>query len=139
MVDVAVPDHIVVLDAVAHAGERTSELVGPLLDDRHDFVLGSRPTDGGAGPPGGPFCRLLFRLAVLPARLLTPVRDPRSGCFACRRDRMPELRLGPRDEGSPARHAGIMQQACTRAIEGAVQAAALRADLPAQLRREPQP
>ncbi|MCA8975315.1 MAG: GtrA family protein, partial [Planctomycetes bacterium] len=82
---------ILVLAPGFGAAERALELVSPLLADAADFVIGSRrdPTTAFGGAASG----LLFLAPDLVARALVRLRHPRSGCFACRRDRLPALEL----------------------------------------------
>ncbi len=84
--------HVVVMDAdLSHSPEMIPALLEPLVAGRYDMVIGSRYQEGG-GTPDWPLVRRLgSRLASLPARLLTSVRDPLSGFFAIDRERLRAL------------------------------------------------
>ncbi|MDQ8700866.1 glycosyltransferase family 39 protein [Hyphomicrobium sp. LHD-15] len=85
----AVADIVVVMDAdLSHPPGRIRALVNPVMDGSSDMVVGSRFVPGGA-TPDWPFRRLLLsRLGSLLAWPLTEVKDPMSGFFAVRRDRL---------------------------------------------------
>jgi dolichol-phosphate mannosyltransferase len=82
-------DVVVVMDAdLSHPPDRIRALVKPILDGSRDMVVGSRFVPGGA-IPDWPFWRLLLsRLGSLLAWPLTEVKDPMSGFFAVRRERL---------------------------------------------------
>lgn len=82
-------DVVVVMDAdLSHPPDRIRALVQPVLERSCDMVVGSRFVAGGA-TPGWPFRRLLLsRLGSLLAWPLTEVKDPMSGFFAVRRERL---------------------------------------------------
>lgn len=91
-------DVVVVMDAdLSHPPNRICALVQPLLDGSGDMVVGSRFVPGGA-TPGWPFRRyILSRLGSLLAWPLTEVKDPMSGFFAVRRERL--LAIDPEAAG----------------------------------------
>ncbi len=78
---------VVVMDAdLSHPPESIPDLIRPILAGEKDIVVGSRYTPGGS-VPGWPLKRLwASKLAALPARVLTDLRDPLSGFFAVRKD-----------------------------------------------------
>lgn len=86
---VARTDIVVVMDAdLSHPPERLGALVEPVLDGTCDMAVGSRYVRGGA-TPDWPLQRLLLsRLGGLLAWPLTELKDPMSGFFAVRRERL---------------------------------------------------
>jgi dolichol-phosphate mannosyltransferase len=86
---IAKADVVVVMDAdLSHPPDRIRALIKPILDGSSDMVVGSRFVPGGA-TPDWPFRRLLLsRLGSLLAWPLTEVKDPMSGFFAVRRERL---------------------------------------------------
>ncbi len=89
---VARNEWVVVMDAdLSHPPEAIPSLLEPLAQGSHDMVIGSRYVVGGE-TPGWPMVRKInSRLAALPARLITSVRDPLSGFFAVSRERLSSL------------------------------------------------
>ncbi len=86
---VARADVVVVMDAdLSHPPDRIRALVKPILDGVSDMVVGSRFVPGGATPDWPLHRLLLSRLGSLLAWPLTEVKDPMSGFFAVRRDRL---------------------------------------------------
>ena len=85
-------EFVVVMDAdLSHPPEAIPELLAPLIADSHDMVIGSRYVDGGS-IPGWPLSRKISsKLATVPARLFTDVKDPMAGFFAVRRQRLAGL------------------------------------------------
>jgi len=85
-------EFVVVMDAdLSHPPEAIPELMAPLLAGSHDMTIGSRYVEGGS-IPGWPLSRKISsKLATLPARLFTDVRDPMAGLFAVRRQRLAGL------------------------------------------------
>lgn len=85
----AAGEFVVVIDAdLSHPPEAIPELLAPLMAGECDMAIGSRYAKGG-GTPEWPFSRRLSsRLATLPARLLTDVKDPLAGFIAVRRERL---------------------------------------------------
>lgn len=82
-------DVVVVMDAdLSHPPDRIRALVKPILDGASDLVVGSRFVPGGATPDWPLHRLLLSRLGSLLAWPLTEVKDPMSGFFAVRRDRL---------------------------------------------------
>ncbi len=81
--------YVLVMDAdLSHPTEKVPELIEPLLIHEADMVIGSRYQKGGQ-TPDWPFSRkLASRLATLPARLLTDIKDPLAGFFAVSRERL---------------------------------------------------
>ncbi|NNK93156.1 MAG: glycosyltransferase [Desulfobacterales bacterium] len=86
-------DIILVMDAdLSHPPEKIPQMIQPLLDGSHDMVIGSRYVAGGATPEW-PFSRkIASKIATLPARLFTDVRDPMAGFFAVARSFVTDLR-----------------------------------------------
>jgi len=86
-------DVLVVMDAdLSHPPESIPSLIRPILEDETDMVIGSRYVADGS-TPGWPLARrLASKLATLPARVLTDVRDPLAGFFAVRKQSL--LALG---------------------------------------------
>ncbi|PYE86586.1 glycosyltransferase family 39 protein [Phyllobacterium leguminum] len=86
---VARSDVVVVMDAdFSHAPSSIHALVQPVLNGEADMVVGSRYVPGGA-TPGWPLPRrMLSRLGGLIAWPLTEIKDPMSGFFAVRRERL---------------------------------------------------
>ncbi len=86
-------DVVVVMDAdLSHPPESIPDLIRPVLADESDMVVGSRYVESGS-TPGWPMPRrMVSKLATLPARVLTEVRDPLSGFFAVRKQNL--LALG---------------------------------------------
>ncbi len=82
-------DIVVVMDAdFSHPAESIPDLVAPILAGTADMVIGSRYVRGGS-TPGWPLSRrLLSRIGGALAWPLSDVRDPMSGFFAVRRDRL---------------------------------------------------
>jgi dolichol-phosphate mannosyltransferase len=82
-------EFVVVMDAdLSHPPEAIPDLVAPLFADSHDMAIGSRYVEGGS-IPGWPLMRKISsKLATVPARLFTDVRDPMAGFFAVRRRRL---------------------------------------------------
>ncbi len=94
----ATSDVIVVMDAdLSHPADRLPALVEPVLDDMADMAIGSRYVPGGETPGWPMHRRLLSRLGGLMARPLTDVRDPMSGFFAVKRERL--LAIDPQAVG----------------------------------------
>ncbi|MDY6972814.1 MAG: glycosyltransferase family 39 protein [Thermodesulfobacteriota bacterium] len=85
-------DIVVVMDAdLSHPPEAINRLVEPIIDGAFDFVVASRYAQGGS-TPGWPLSRrICSRFATLLAWPLTDVRDPMSGFFAIRRERIMAL------------------------------------------------
>ncbi|MBB5348852.1 glycosyltransferase family 39 protein [Desulfoprunum benzoelyticum] len=85
-------EFVVVMDAdLSHPPEAIPELVAPLLAGSHDMTIGSRYVEGGAIPGWSLSRKVSSKLATLPARLFTDVRDPMAGLFAVRRQRLAGL------------------------------------------------
>lgn len=91
-------DVIVVMDAdLSHPPEMGPELAGLVLEGTYDMAIGSRYVDGGA-TPGWPWTRrIISRAAGLLAWPLVDVRDPTSGFFSIRREKL--LAVDPNAEG----------------------------------------
>src|SRR5581483_9388200 len=90
---VAGSDVIGVMDAdFSHPPHLLPSLFAALSRLKADMVVASRYIPGG-GTTGWPLSRrLVSRLACWAARPLTPVRDPMSGYFLIRRERLAKLR-----------------------------------------------
>ena len=84
---------VVVMGAdVSHAPEDVPRLIRALCSNTCDIAIGSRYAPGGQ-TPGWPLKRsVAWRLASLPAQLLTGVDDPLSGFFAVSRNRLLAIR-----------------------------------------------
>ncbi|MCP4593635.1 MAG: polyprenol monophosphomannose synthase [bacterium] len=78
---------LLVMDAdLSHPPEKVPELARKVFDGEAEFVVGSRYVGGGE-MRDWPFLRRLNSwVATVPARLLTPVRDPMAGFFCLRRE-----------------------------------------------------
>jgi len=83
---------VAVMDAdLSHPPAKLPELVEPILANQADMVIGSRYAEGGA-TQGWPLRRRLTScVATLLARPFVSVKDPLSGFFAIRRERLLEL------------------------------------------------
>jgi len=85
-------DVVLVMDGdLSHSPERAPELVRPVLDGSRDMVIGSRYVPGGRIPDWPWRRRAMSRIAGAIVWPLTDVRDPTSGFFAIRRDRLLEI------------------------------------------------
>ena len=84
--------YVLVMDAdLSHPTEKIPELLEPLLLQQADMVIGSRYQKGGR-TPDWPFTRkFASKLATLPARLLTDIKDPLAGFFAVSRERLARI------------------------------------------------
>jgi dolichol-phosphate mannosyltransferase len=91
-------DVVAVLDAdLSHDPAALPTLIAPVAAGEADVAIASRYTTGGNIESWSPRRRRLSALATALARALTPVRDPLSGYFACRRALLAgELALAPR-------------------------------------------
>lgn len=82
----------VVMDADgSHPADRVAALVAPLLEGSADVVVGSRHVRDGGIENWPALRRLVSRGAALLAWPFTSVRDPMSGFFATRTERLAEL------------------------------------------------
>ncbi|MDL2407041.1 glycosyltransferase family 39 protein [Rhizobium calliandrae] len=91
-------DIVVVMDAdLSHPPEEICNLVLPIIDGTSDMVVGSRYVPGGATPDWPRSRRLLSRLGGALAWPLTDMRDPMSGFFAVRKERL--LAIDPKAIG----------------------------------------
>ena len=80
---------VVVMDAdFSHPPASIPQLVAPILADESDMVVGSRYVPAGATPDWPLGRRALSRLGGLLAWPLTDIKDPMSGFFAVRRDKL---------------------------------------------------
>jgi dolichol-phosphate mannosyltransferase len=83
---------VVVMDAdLSHPPEILPELVTPLLNGSYDMVIGSRYVPGGVTPDWPFYRKSASKLATVPARLFTDVKDPLAGFFAVERERLVNL------------------------------------------------
>jgi len=83
----------VVMDAdLSHPPEVLPELITPLLDGSRDMVIGSRYTAGGSTPDWSLKRRLASKLATVPARIFTHVKDPLAGFFGVECSRLRSLK-----------------------------------------------
>jgi len=84
---------VVVMDAdLSHPPEVLPELIKPLLDGSWDMVIGSRYTVGGSTPDWPLRRRVASKLATVPARIFTHVKDPLAGYFAVECARVQSLK-----------------------------------------------
>jgi dolichol-phosphate mannosyltransferase len=89
---VATGDIVLVMDAdLSHPPEAIPALIAPLLNGTSDMAIGSRYIPGGTIPGWTIFRRIASRTATLLAWPLCDVKDPMSGFFAVRRDRICQL------------------------------------------------
>lgn len=89
---------VVVMDAdLSHPPERIPDLVRAIVDGKSDMVVGSRYVAGGATPDWPKTRRLLSRLGGALAWPLSELRDPMSGFFAVRKERL--LAIDPEASG----------------------------------------
>ena len=80
---------VVVMDGdLSHPAASIPELVAPIIQGDSDIVIGSRYVRGGSTPSWPVPRRLLSRLGAMLAWPICDVRDPMSGFFAVRRDRL---------------------------------------------------
>ena len=96
-VGIAESDIVGVMDAdLSHPPRLVPALFSAMCGADLDMVIASRYVQGG-GTASWPLARrMLSRLACWMARPLTPVRDPMSGFFLIRRDRVSGLRYSTR-------------------------------------------
>lgn len=80
-------DVLMVMDAdLSHPPDKVPDVAAKVFSGEAEFALGSRNVSGGE-TKNWPWRRWLNSwLATLPARPLTPVRDPMAGFFCLRRD-----------------------------------------------------
>ncbi len=91
-------DVIVLMDGdLSHSPEAAPALARPVLEGSQDMVIGSRYISGGSTPDWSWKRLAMSRLARAVVWPLTDVRDPTSGFFAIRRDRL--LDIGDDAEG----------------------------------------
>ena len=80
---------VVVMDAdLSHPPASISQLVAPIFGNESDMVVGSRYVAGGHTPDWPMRRRILSRLGAVLAWPLSDLKDPMSGFFAVRRDRL---------------------------------------------------
>lgn len=83
---------LIVMDAdLSHPPESIPSLVQPILSGDKDIVIGSRYVPGGCTPGWSKIRAFSSKLATLPARILTDIRDPMSGFFAVPREKLLNL------------------------------------------------
>ncbi len=91
-------DVIVVMDAdLSHSPEIAAVLAKLVLDGECDMAIGSRYVRGGATPDWPWVRRMISRIAGLLARPFVDVRDPTSGFFSIRREKL--LTVDPNAKG----------------------------------------
>lgn len=91
-------DVILVMDGdLSHSPGQAPALARPVLEDSRDMVIGSRYIPGGRTPDWPWGRRAMSRIAASVVWPLTDVRDPTSGFFAVRRDKL--LNVGDDAEG----------------------------------------
>ncbi len=90
-------DIIVVMDAdLSHPPSKIPELVTPILEDKCDFMIGSRFVKGGSAPHFNWYRKLNAWVSKMMARPFTHVSDPMAGFFAFHRKLLkPGLSLNP--------------------------------------------
>ena len=91
-------EYIVVMDAdLSHPASAIPGMIELLKSGTNDFVVGSRYAEGGTiHDDWGLFRRINSRLPSLLVVPLTPIKDPMSGFFAFKREKMPSQdRLSP--------------------------------------------
>ncbi|WP_419175152.1 glycosyltransferase [Desulfosediminicola sp.] len=85
-------DFLIVMDAdLSHPPEVIPGLLEPLMSGRADMVVGSRYVRGGSTPDWPVKRKIISRLATLPARMFTHIKDPLSGFIAVRRERLAKI------------------------------------------------
>ncbi len=85
-----------VMDAdMSHPPEKIPELLGPIISNKSDFVIGSRYIEGGGIENWPVHRRVSSKIAAVAVRGLTDVRDPMAGFFFFRRGVIEGLRLSP--------------------------------------------
>jgi len=86
---------VVVMDGdLSHPPESIPALIHPLSNGSCDMAIGSRYMAGGSTPDWSLLRRVLSRVATAFAWPLVDVKDPMSGFFAVRRDRLLKLDRG---------------------------------------------
>jgi len=86
---IATAEVVVVMDAdFSHPPESIVDLVRPVVEGRYDMAVGSRYVPGGITPGWPASRRFLSRCAGAMAWPLSDLKDPMSGFFAVRRDRI---------------------------------------------------
>jgi dolichol-phosphate mannosyltransferase len=86
---------VVVMDGdLSHPPESIPALVQPVLNGSYDMAIGSRYMAGGSTPDWSLLRRIVSRLATAFAWPIVDVKDPMSGFFAVRRDRLLKLDRG---------------------------------------------
>ena len=90
-------DIVGVIDAdLSHPPEKIPELVAPIINGEADFTLGSRYIDQG-GTENWPWSRRISsKVATLAVVGLTNVKDPMSGFFFLRKDKIDGVELSPK-------------------------------------------
>lgn len=89
---VATGDIALVMDAdLSHPPEAITDLLSPLLNGACGMAIGSRYIPGGSTPDRTLFRKITSRTATLLARPFCDVKDPMSGFFAVRRNRIAGL------------------------------------------------
>jgi len=90
-------DIVGVIDAdLSHPPEKIPELVAPIMNGEADFTLGSRYIDQG-GTDNWPWSRRISsKIATIAALGLTRVKDPMSGFFFLRKDKIDGVELSPK-------------------------------------------
>lgn len=92
---VATGDIVLVMDAdLSHPPEAIPDLISPLLNDTCDMAIGSRYVPGGATLDWPVSRKIASRVATLLAWPFCDAKDPLSGFFAVRRDRIVQLQKG---------------------------------------------
>ncbi|MEY2546267.1 MAG: dolichol-phosphate mannosyltransferase, partial [Verrucomicrobiota bacterium] len=83
---------LVVMDAdLSHPPERINDLLGPLIANEADMVVGSRYIKGGSTSGWPPWRKILSRTGAAIAYPVTGVHDAMCGFFAIRRARLLEI------------------------------------------------
>ena len=82
-------DVVVVIDAdLSHPPSKIPDLVEPILKGTHDIAIGSRYIPGGSTPNWPQTRRFVSKCATCFAWPVADVKDPMSGFFAVRRERL---------------------------------------------------
>lgn len=85
-------DIIVVMDAdLSHPPEKIPELLKPIIDDKAEFVIGSRFVEGGSAPHFNWYRKLNALMSRILARPFVNVKDPMAGFFAFPKKILPDL------------------------------------------------
>ena len=88
---------VLIMDAdLSHPVEKIPNLLGPIINNTSDVVVGSRYVKNGGVADWPIHRRVLSWVGGLPARILTDVKDTTSGFFACRKECFSSIDPGAR-------------------------------------------